>query len=284
MMKVPETNLDASSSEKQSILSEESRKPQGPKTACSDFSSFACEMMQSKNFVVYTANNFLMNANVYLTSSFFLLLDGILMTSVMPASFHFIVVAGCLYIPKIGVPLMTPLANRVGLASLIQSCILTIALSGFVALASGRAAIYIWGPMLVMQRFALSSWGFYDVVMADVIDEDRLVRGRPKSVATSIHGLQSLVVKPAQSLAQVVGLKLLMSNGLGNYQKLEAKVNGMSSQDPGESLKDSIFTLTFAAPVIISIVQFLIWRRFDLRGKRLSNIKSKLQILANTKC
>ena len=223
-----------------------------------------------------------MNGTVYLASSFFLLLDGILMMNVMPDGFHFVIVAGCLYLPKIGVPLMTPLANRIGLFSLINICILAILLSGCLALLVGRHAYVIWGLLLVVQRFTLASWGFYDVIMADVIDEDRVVRNRPKSVATSIHGLQSLVVKPAQSLAQIVGLKLLMSHGLDKYHKIGSLRSEQEGIEAGigveeqENLKDIIFTLTFAAPLVISLLQWFVWHNFDLKGHKLAQIKSQL--------
>ena len=45
------------------------------------------------------------------------------------------------------------------------------------------------------------SWGFYDLIMADVIDEDRVKWERKESVSTSVHGVQALIVKPSQSLA-----------------------------------------------------------------------------------
>ena len=41
-----------------------------------------------------------------------------------------------------------------------------------------------------LQMLLFSSWGFYDLVMADVIDEDKVTWRRHKSVATTIHGVQ----------------------------------------------------------------------------------------------
>ena len=34
---------------------------------------------------------------------------------------------------------------------------------------------WFWGILVVVQRFLLSSWNFYDLIMADVIDYDRVL-------------------------------------------------------------------------------------------------------------
>ncbi|CAN0511901.1 unnamed protein product, partial [Ectocarpus sp. 8 AP-2014] len=47
-----------------------------------------------------------------------------------------------------------------------------------------------------------------------VIDEDTLRNKRPESMSVSVHGLQALFVKPAQSLAPMVGMAFLPAGAL----------------------------------------------------------------------
>ena len=47
-----------------------------------------------------------------------------------------------------------------------------------------------------------------------VIDEDTLRNKRSESMSVSVHGVQALFVKPAQSLAPMVGMALLPSGAL----------------------------------------------------------------------
>ena len=47
-----------------------------------------------------------------------------------------------------------------------------------------------------------------------VIDEDTLRNKRPESMSVSVHGLQALFVKPAQSLAPMLGMAFLPEGAL----------------------------------------------------------------------
>lgn len=47
-----------------------------------------------------------------------------------------------------------------------------------------------------------------------VIDEDTLRNRRPESMSVSVHGVQALFVKPAQSLAPILGMKFLPDGAL----------------------------------------------------------------------
>lgn len=47
-----------------------------------------------------------------------------------------------------------------------------------------------------------------------VIDEDTLRNRRPESMSVSVHGVQALFVKPAQSLAPMLGMAFLPRGSL----------------------------------------------------------------------
>ena len=182
---------------------------------------------------------------------------------------------------------------------------------GVVALVVGRSNYYIWGMLVVVQRFLLSSWGFYDLIMADVIDNDRVLHSRTKSVSTSVHGVHSLIVKPAQSLAPMVGIWMLTMTGLqkgsgsgsssgtgtgsgvgsgsgvgvgvGSENVLMIYRNDgslITSVDGGvDRQRSGIYYLTFGLPLVVSLLQLFVWSKWTLKNNKLDEIKKKLKDL-----
>ena len=264
--------------------------------------AFAKQLLSQKYFTLYVSLNWMMNFNVYLSDSFLVFLDQLLMRHVMPAWYRVLVSALCLYLPRLGVQILTPLADRHGLHGMVSAVIKVSLVTGALALLVGRSAWWLWGALLVLQRFALSSWGFYDLIMADVIDADRVKHKRPASVSTSVHGVHSLIVKPAQSIAPMVGVWLLARNGLESGH-VGGRGAGSGSGDgvvvvggaaaatntpgggapwvnasmPPEALQSTIFYLTFGIPLICTLLQFFIWQKFDLKGDKLKAVKDALK-------
>lgn len=57
-------------------------------------------------------------------------------------------------------------------------------------------------------------WSFSVCSSVQVIDEDTLRNKRPESMSVSVHGVQALFVKPAQSLAPILGMAFLPHGAL----------------------------------------------------------------------
>ena len=236
---------------------------------------FVQQLIQQPPFVHYVSLNFMMNFNYFLSDSFLVFLDQKLMSKVMPPWYRLIVTTLALYLPKFGVQIMTPYANANGLHRLITRVIQGSIAVGVVALLVGRRFYFVWGLLVVMQRFLLSSWGFYDLIISDVIDNDRVLHQRRQSVATSVHGVQSLFVKPAQSLAPMAGIFILsatMGSSSGSSSSGESDV-GM------EYHRDGVYLLTFGLPLLCSIVQWFVWSKFTLKGEKLKKIKEQVVLL-----
>ena len=167
--------------------------------------------------------------------------------------------------------ILTPIANRCGLYKLILGVLQASYITGFFALSSGPHNPYAWGVLIIVQRFLFSAWGFYDLILADVIDSDRVVNARPKSMSTSIHGVQALIVKPSQSVAPIVGVAILSAYGL------DSSADGMAAEDSSPQLQSAVFYLTFGVPLVCTALQLLVWRRFDLHGEKLEQVKKSLK-------
>ena len=77
--------------------------------------SFVKELIRQPPFIQYVSLNWLMNFNYFLSDSFLVFLDQKLMSKVMPPWYRLVITTLSLYLPKFGVQLMTPYANKYGL-------------------------------------------------------------------------------------------------------------------------------------------------------------------------
>ena len=243
-----------------------------------EWSQFARQLLRHRNFLLYVTMNWFMNFNVTLSASFFVILDRRLMRHVMPPTLRAVVTAASLYVPKLGVQVMTPFANRHGVYELLRCTTALLVLIDALSLSVGMGSYLVWGCLVVLQRILFASWGFYDLVMADVIDEDRVIHQRKESVATSVHGVQALIVKPSQSLAPMFGIWLLSRYGLQE----DGERAGPDDTSGNEELQKAVFHLTFAVPLVITFCQLVVWRHFDLRRKKLARVKHELASLQET--
>ena len=138
----------------------------------------------------------------------------------MPFFYYVSITTLCLYLPKFGIQMMTPFANKYGLYDFIKRVNEALMAVNLLALLVGFESHMLWGLLVVIQMVLFASWGFYDLIMADVIDGDRVKNKRKESVSTSVHGVQALIVKPSQSLAPMLGVWLLSRNGLHKVKRL----------------------------------------------------------------
>merc|ERR1712167_501796 len=108
----------------------------------------------------------------------------------MPFFYYVSITTLCLYLPKFGIQMMTPFANKYGLYDFIKRVNEALMAVNLLALLVGFESHMLWGLLVVIQMVLFASWGFYDLVMADVIDGDRVKNKRKESVSTSVHGVQ----------------------------------------------------------------------------------------------
>ena len=97
----------------------------------------------SSFFSKTTALNFAMNFNYFLSDSFLVFLDQLLMAKIMPPWYRILVVTTSLYLPKFGVQLLTPFANRWGLHAMLTIVIRMSVGVGVVALLCGEFLCFL---------------------------------------------------------------------------------------------------------------------------------------------
>lgn len=72
-----------------------------------------------------------------------------------------------------------------------------------------------------------------------------------------VFGTNALVTKPAQSLAPMITLAIFNAQG---YSKNDLPIN------ESDSLSNSMFLVTCSTTAIISIIQFFIWKLYNIRN------------------
>ncbi|CAM9507886.1 unnamed protein product [Ectocarpus sp. 12 AP-2014] len=234
------------------------------------FWGFTKQLSSHGNFWLYVSMNFMENFNALFDQSFFVFLDTKLFERVVPRGPHGVLTALCLYAPKLMTQVLTPVADRYGTYKLIMGAALFKLVAGVLMFACGRRAWPLWTLLFLGNRLAATAWGFYNLSFSDVIDEDTLRNKRPESMSVSVHGLQALFVKPAQSLAPMVGMAFLPAGAL------KTDLVDMTVRQ-AEGVQAAAFTLMWAVPAGCGLVQVLIWRAYRLHGTALKDMKMKLK-------
>eukprot|EP01112_Ceratiomyxa_fruticulosa_P008723 TRINITY_DN225_c0_g1_i8.p1 TRINITY_DN225_c0_g1~~TRINITY_DN225_c0_g1_i8.p1 ORF type:complete len:480 (-),score=71.28 TRINITY_DN225_c0_g1_i8:354-1793(-) len=233
--------------------------------------TFLKQLLRHKNFWVYVSMNFLQNFNAFLDANFFTIADEKLFGTILPHTSRLIFVVLVLYLPKVMTQILTPFANRYGVYQLIWNCTLSKLIFSFLMVLAGIQSSYvIWAFLFVLIRLSNSSWSFYNLAFSDVIDEDKMLNKREESISVAVHGIQALFVKPAQSLAPILGVYVLSSTPFYK-QPLQSLTPSQLSV-----IQSNIFQLLALSPLICGALQLLVWRNFSLHGLKLKELKQYL--------
>ncbi len=119
-------------------------------------------------------------------------------------------------------------------------------------------------------------------MISDLVDEDYVLSRRPQPLSALIFGSTSLLGRPGQTFAPLVGYSLL-SLLTGREMITE---NGGDGTAPTAaevmSLRQASFTLAWSVVVAVGLVQLALWSRYQLHGATLARIKKER--LSLTEC
>jgi len=179
-----------------------------------------------------------------------------------PRHVRSMIISTSFILPWLTTVLIGPLINRLGLYPVIRSVmLLKIALSLTVLLLGH-------GNPLVIGLYAVAARVLTEcicrqspVVLADLVDEDKVLNMRPKTLSAMVMGSNALFTKPGESLAPMLGWAIINSN----------PAHDPSSPDP--ELQKLLFRCLVIGPLVVVSAQLLLWSRFTLRGSYLKRIK-----------
>uniref|UniRef100_A0A914UI37 Uncharacterized protein n=1 Tax=Plectus sambesii TaxID=2011161 RepID=A0A914UI37_9BILA len=184
--------------------------------------------------------------------------------------------------------LLTVVPQIVMIASTRQivkhGCYRLFMLSLYISIITGLFA-YMFAsthPYLVMAFMLIDSIAVHslsplmNILFADFIDDDMVRHNRPAPLSSLIFSLNALIVKPAQSLSPMAIVYILNQNGYLDYQAVKVQGYDGKTFDP---LRDCMFTILCAMPVLLGVLELVVFRRYSLKDRHLSNLNSDMNKL-----
>nr|CAD2147283.1 unnamed protein product [Meloidogyne enterolobii] len=112
--------------------------------------------------------------------------------------------------------------------------------------------------MLVDSITVHSTSPLFNILLSEVIEEDKIRYSRKNPISSLIFSLNALIVKPAISIAPVIIVFLLNRNGYTLYQKEQIR---------SLELRSCMANVIFSTPLILGALEYWIFRRYSLRHK-----------------
>jgi len=127
----------------------------------------------------------------------------------------------------------------------------------------------------------------FPLVVSNLVDEDRVLHHRPSSMAATLIGTSSLLAKPGESLAPMLGwkvLNMLAVADIGSTSAVQAQVGAdgttttlTQSTVASTASKQGLLYLLLSLPLLTVSIQLLLWSCFTLRGQYLRNISHRVK-------
>ena len=114
------------------------------------------------------------------------------------------------------------------------------------------------------------------LVLADVIDEERVQHQREKPMSSSVAGLHAIASKPGQSFAPMIGWYVLRSAGYSSTQTFTENNEAVTDIPVGYT---ALLNLLIFLPGSVGLIQVCLWHLYTLHGDNLVNVKTKLKQL-----
>ena len=161
-----------------------------------------------------------------------------------------------------------------------------------IALSFGMLLLGVSAPLLFLcylfltRALATTTFAFFTPLVSDCIDEDTVTWRRARPFSASFFGINALLTKPAQSIAPVLTVGLW--NRFGFRAQHEGQAAGTSTEmirDPirsspqADDLVRVVFLCCTVGPLLIGLVQAMLWSLYTLRGEKLKRVKQQLAVM-----
>lgn len=233
------------------------------------------QILTQRSFVCFVAMNFFQVFHVTFCSNFFLIFaEHLIGPGVIPAVLYSLLTGSVFLVPRLLVLLTSPLLAKFGSYKVILwSFYVKLSLPVVVFLA-GRSNIWaLYFFLIIDNSLPDATFSLFNLSVSDIIDADMEKYQRNAPVSSMIFGTNALFTKPAQSLAPMMVVHILSWYGYKDTQG-NSKV---SSGSPGQLL-DAMFFLLCIIPLIIAMVQIVVWAFYPLKRPKKAQDISKILI------
>ncbi|CAM1307001.1 TMEM180 (predicted) [Pycnogonum litorale] len=244
------------------------------RSSFNDVKKFVKQLTKHKNFFLFAIMNLLQVFHCHFNSNFFPVFLDVLLGNKLSPSTASLLLGFSFLAPHINNLYFLSLCRKHGTYAVIfylfVSKLILSALMGGV----GPDHIYLLCIFVACNRiFTEGTCKLLNLIISDLVDEDFVLHQRKQSISALIFGTSSLMAKPGQTLAPLIGMYLLsLLTGKEVFQNED--VRGFKfGKSTGEVERRACFNLLLYVPIICGFLQLVIWSQFTLRGKRLRLIK-----------
>nr|CAB3267057.1 transmembrane protein 180 [Phallusia mammillata] len=237
---------------------------------------YVTQLASNHNFRYFASMNLLQVFHCHFNSNFFpLFLDALVGDAIAPGMGPFLI--GISFVlPHINNIYFLGLCERHGVYLVIQWLFyVKLSLAVFMLL-MGSNSVWLLCIFIASNRvFTEGTCKLLNLVVSDLVDEDCVRYKRDQAASAVLFGMSSLLAKPGQTLAPLVGTWLLaVYTGEDIFQTNSKKVADPGLTSGWMSKRDACFMILVAIPIFCSLLQLVAWSKFTLKGARLSEIKS----------
>ncbi|XP_076812431.1 transmembrane protein 180-like [Clavelina lepadiformis] len=253
-----------------------------------DLTTYAKQLTSNHNFRWFISMNLLQVFHCHFNSNFFpLFLDALVGHAVSPGVGPLLI--GLSFIlPHVNNIYFLGLCEKHGVYKVINWLFYTKLLLALIMLTIGNGNVWLLCIFIASNRiFTEGTCKLLNLVVSDLVDEDFVRHNREHAASAVLFGMSSLLSKPGQTLAPLIGTWLLtVYTGEDIFQSgLNQDASDRAFHDlvqwpnhnlpPGwMSRRDACFILLVTIPIVCSILQLIAWSRFTLHGTRLNQVKS----------
>lgn len=223
-----------------------------------DWKNVSIQVLKNRNFLAFVFMNFGQIFHKTFSSNFFNIFSrDVIPETALKSNFILFSSGIMFFLPQLIVlAAFGPALPKFGAFRIVMTSHIITVLSPFIVYFLGMQHPYLIIIYMTLDS-ALSSATFslFNMLVADVIDNDTARHNRKKPISSIIFGLNALFTKPAQSLCPMLVVHILTSYG---YQEMD-DVKPVSVQN-------AEFHILCLLPVCIGLCQILIWNCYSLRG------------------
>ncbi|XP_077990737.1 transmembrane protein 180-like [Glandiceps talaboti] len=168
-------------------------------------------------------------------------------------------------LPQICVLLLGQVVRKVGAYEVYRLAFVVKMTTSFIIYIMGSSHTLLLAVFfLIDMTFPSVASRYFNILMADCVDDDMKKYNRESPLSSMFFGMNALFIKPAQSLAPIFIVHVLNKNG---YQEA---VHGLDP-DPSvvSQLHDVMFQVACMVPLVLGIVQYLLWTKYSLRDSHI---------------
>ncbi|KAK6178037.1 hypothetical protein SNE40_012876 [Patella caerulea] len=246
------------------------------------FKSYVYQLLQHKNFLLFSVMNLIQVFHCHFNSNFFpLFLENLLGETISPM-YGSILIGLSFVAPHVNNLYFLTLCRKYGVYNVIYVLFGVKLLLSLLMFFAGPSYIWLLCIFIASNRvFTEGTCKLLNLVISDLVDEDYVKNHRHQAVSALIFGTAALLSKPGQTLAPLIGTWMLASTTghdvfetAGDVGSIKFDVKNLDVASR-ESYKQGCFNLLVYIPIICAVCQLAVWTQFSLHGRRLQYIKSR---------